>query len=523
MAISYCDFVKHVGVKLEPAQHVLCLVGFDGVDPVDLPPKQREIARQLFGDVDRFTAQQRRTFVVVIGGRSGKTYLLIALRALHLALTVDISRLAPGEVAYANIVAPDLDLAGQALAFVRGVIKSQPALQRVCESGEDEDSKSPSITLTRDGRRVCIKVRAASGKGGRTGRGRSLVFFGMDEAALFFDSDYKVNDEEVFKANTPRVMMGGQSVVASTPYTETGLLYDAWRENFGTPKTMMVAHAPTRLMRTDETILGIVDAAYIQDAENAEREYGAKFTSAGPSQFFDPATLAKATDKTIQLAQSPRPGAIVRAGVDAGFTRNSSTIFITHEVDRVLRVADYAEWKPTPGQPLKPSEVVASWATLCERHGARGVCGDQHHRESLQEHLATHGLWMSDAPNKADSFVHMRTLMREGRLKIPDEPRLQRQLRSVQSRPISGGSLSVTMPQARDGSHGDLVSALVLACWGFSGKTIQAPEPSVGTAESTAAAVERIRKQLHQERIGRGGRGAWMRGLLVRVLREAER
>jgi uncharacterized protein (DUF433 family) len=143
---------------------------------------------------------------------------------------------------------------------------------------------------------------------------------------------------------------------------------------------------------------------------------------------------------------------------------------------------------------MKMRDVLATWADVCARHGVKGVMCDQHYREAIREHLATHGLWLADAPEgatgKADSYVHARSLMREGKLKIPDDPRLLRQLRAVVGKPTSGGGISVYTPTSADGSHGDLVSALVLACWGFSGKTIQAAEPSVGTAESTAAVAK---------------------------------
>src|SRR6185436_19692259 len=118
-AISFCDFVAHIGVELEPGQRVAAKIAYDGAEPCDLDGDERAIAREMFGDVERFEANARRIVVAVCGARGGKTYVLVALRILHLALTVSLDTLAPGEVASAPIIAPDKDLTEQALNYVK--------------------------------------------------------------------------------------------------------------------------------------------------------------------------------------------------------------------------------------------------------------------------------------------------------------------------------------------------------------------------------------------------------------------
>ena len=55
--------------------------------------------------------------------------------------------------------------------------------------------------------------------------------------------------------------------------------------------------------------------------------------------------------------------------------------------------------------------------------------------------------------------------MHEGRIKLPKNPRLIRQLKEVVAKPTPGGGLSITSPRRKGAGHGDLVSALVLAIW----------------------------------------------------------
>jgi hypothetical protein len=101
-------------------------------------------------------------------------------------------------------------------------------------------------------------------------------------------------------------------------------------------------------------------------------------------------------------------------------------------------------------------------------HGARLIV-DGHYAESVREHLATHGMTLLAAPagdaGKAETYVEARKILHEGRLRLPNDPRLLMQLRQVTSKPMAGGRLSISSPRRPGGGHGDLGSALVLALW----------------------------------------------------------
>lgn len=478
-ALSYTAFCAELRIRLEPGQNVLCTVAFDGVDPCDLPADQRAIAAELFGpDVHRVPSAARDVIVVVIGGRAGKSYLLCGIRMLHLACTAPLDGLAPGEVASANLVAPDLDLAQQTLSYVAGAARAHPALARMVVSDTSE-----GLVLQRGDRRVAIKPRAASGKG-RTGRGRSLVGFAMDEAAIFLDSDHKVNDEAIYKANVPRVMRGGQSVIATTPWGKDGLVYELWRDNWNLPGTCLVAHAPTTRLRTDAHVLAQVAAEYARDAENADREFGAKFMASGTSRFFDEESILRSISPDAGLGQLPRPGDVVLAGADPGFVSDHATLVIGHRRGGVCTVAEMLDKAPEPGKPLKPSEVFGDFVVVVKRHGAAGVMTDSHYRESFREATDAGKLVLLDAPEGAagneETHVKCRALMREGRLKIPDDPKLLRQLRAVLSRPASGGRIAIVYPRG-PGGHCDQVSALAKMAYQAYGPTTPAPEPEEGS------------------------------------------
>lgn len=499
-AVAFTKFVLEVlKVQLTSAQRVLCLVAFDGAEPGALASDDRELARKIFGDVETIPAEARHVLVAVCGARSGKSYVLCALRLLYLALTVPLDTLAPGELAVAVIVAPDLRLGRQTLRYALGAAKGCKAIASRLES-----ESADGFTLKREGGRTVSLECLPATRGGSALRGRSLVGAVLDESAFFRDESYQVNDQELFKAVAPRVMAGGQCVIASTPWAEAGLLFELYRENHGAPKTAIAAHAPTLLLRNDPRVAGIVAREQERDPANAAREFGAEFMAAGTGAFFDPAAIERAADASIVLPAPRREGAFSGVGADFGFRSDSSALVVTQRVGDIIYVDAIEERRPERGKPLLPSQVVADFAAIGKRYGSSELMSDGHYRMSIQEHLDARGLTLLSAPEgalgKAKTYVEARTLLAQGRVRLPQHERLLRQLREVVATPTSGGGVSIQSPRWRQGGHGDLVSALVLALWRAS-RDYDEPEspaparPKLGTREWIAAEAERFERE----------------------------
>lgn len=464
--LAFTAFIELLGVRLTLGQRVLSRVAFDGLEPCDLPELERDVARQLFGPVETISPIARAVFTLVAGARGGKTY-LDTLRLLHLALTVELAPLAPGEHAFGVIVAPDLRLARQALRFAKGALASSPGLVAA--------SASDSITVRRpDGAPVTLECLPAT-RGGGALRGRSLVGALLDEAAFFRDESFVVNDLEIFKAVAARIVPGGQLIIDSTPWAETGVLYQLWRDNHpanGTDRphrTAMVAWAPTLLLRDDAHTAAMVERERERDPDNARREFDAEFMSAGSGLFFEPATIDDAIDRELAQPLPHVPGAVVGAGGDFAFRSDSSALVVTQREQDKYTVSRIEERRPQRGQPLLPSAVVADFAELVAGYGARAMVSDGHYRQAIAEHLATARLDLVDAPpgqpGKVEVFTLARSLLRERRVKLPNHPRLVAQLREVVARPTSGGGLQISSPRWQKGGHGDLASAFVLSLW----------------------------------------------------------
>lgn len=454
----------------------------DGSDPID--------TATIFGGFTGLPPiQARRTALAVCGRGSGKTSILIAARALHLALTVPMTPLAKGEAGLVPLVAPDKRQGQHSLSFVKGFFSSNPILARALKV----ETTVEKISLTRpDGRKVSIEVRPAS-SGGRAVRGPSLLGVMLDEAAFFYGEGYEVSDIEIYRAAFPRLLPGGQIVMGTTPWAQSGLVWDTFRDNFGHPINALCVRAPTLVMRpSPETAIDYANAQ-ASDPDNAVREYDAQFLSADAERFFPESLIEKALDKNLHLPEVVQPGERVRFGADFAFSSDSSSLYGFVErkpIDptsnkpipdaaTVFYSCSLLERRPSPGNPLVPSEVVQDFAVEALRCGAKLVVADDHYREAVREHLAKAGLGLSPAPQPpAGAYVVARALMAQGRVKLPNNHRLLAQLRRVRSTIRPGGVVSIHQPRAKDGGHGDIVSALVCALSGVSVLSVgQAPKP----------------------------------------------
>ena len=503
-AISFLDFcLKILNMKLTLGQRVIAKVCYDNVNPEDLEGEEAEYAKKIFGDVKVISAHSRRIVTIVAGRGSGKSSVLSSCRLLHLALTLPLNRLAAGEKGYCLIICPDLKTAKQTLEFVRGQAESSPFIkpligEKVKGRNLANGIRQDGFLITRpDGYVVSVECLAAS-KGGRSVRGRSLVCVVLDECAFFEDENHAVNDKEIFAALLPRMMKGSQLIIASTPWADTGLLFDLYKANFESPKNSVVAVAPTLLMMPTEEMKEAVDAMMQTEPERAQQEFFAKFMTSGDGAWFDSASVDKCVDYFREDELPPNQNVITVAGADLAFKQDNAALVIVQYFDDCFHVAMAKEHKPRPNQPLLPSELFSDFSNEMKRYFLDYTIADRFNEAPFREHLENNGLYLINIPGgndgKVEMYTRVRSLLREGRLSIPDNPRLIKQLKNVSVKPTSGGRLTIEHHRRRGDGHGDMVSALVAAVW-QAYKLAQAKDPEYvpGTYEWNMA---KARKQM---------------------------
>lgn len=457
--------------SLTRPQVVFVRVAFDGVDPVDLPEADRGIARELFGDVDRFPPEARAVLALTKGARVGGTW-LCSLWLLYRALVAPLTGLAAGELAFGVIVAPDRRLAQQAVRFALGAAQASPEIAPLLES-----ITADSFVVRRpDGHRVQLEALPAS-RGGSSLRGRTLVGALMDEASFFRDRESgAINDSELYRALVIRCTTpGAMLLVISTAWLEAGVLHELTTLNHpsrgGAPSTAIACIAPTGLMREgDRRIAQIIAEERERDPENAAREFDCVAFSGGAGLLLDGAAITLCIDDALPHPLPAEAGWFVGAGVDPAFTSDTlGGVVIRRRGDEPYQVAEVFERRPAKGRPLVPSVVLAEFCALAKSHGAGEIVTDVHYIESVREAARAADLALFSTPGgaggKALLFGRARDIIHGGQLRIPGSQRtLIAQLRSVVTRPLPGGGVSITSPR-RNGAHGDLASALVHALW----------------------------------------------------------
>jgi len=432
---------------------------------------------------DKLPRIMRRTVCVSAGRRGGKSWILGAAKAVHLAWTVAVPKLAPGEKARVVLLAPDKDLAEQDLDYVRGFVDSSPVLR--AHKVPNQRGKDPAtfVRLRRpDGVVVDIRIAAAS-RGGKSVRGRNLLGVILDEASFFYaDNGYTVTDKEIYRAALPAIVPGGQVWILSTPWIEgVGLLEERIREETAADgtrrheKSLVIARVGTRMLNPTWDPDGTIEADLMSDPENHAREILAIPMSAGTTSFFDPVAVARAFDLPAWGGRKLGSG----VGGDLALAGDCSAMAVADRYDGDnFDARGFREHRPKKGEPLKLSEVCADFSSAIKAHGADEIALDAHEREAAREYFDAEGIRIvaCDADVKVPSYLATRKVLHEGRLRIVSgdgvsPARIREQLLSIVSKPVEGGGIRISSPRRRSGAaavgagHGDIVSALVLALW----------------------------------------------------------
>lgn len=451
---TYVQFARAVGLALTPAQTCLARVVWDGVDPSAVGM----MGLGLFGGARAVPDVARRVAVLRLGRASGKTT-LCALFLLWKALTADLSSCGPGDEPACVVVAPELAKAQHAIRMALSIADGLPDIADMVEQ-----RAARGFVLRRDdGRRVSI-IALARSQGGRTLRGFSLVGVFVDESEFTAPSSDGaiVTDTDLIAAAMPRLIRGGQLILASTPWpaeSETARLFEA---NFGQPTTAIVARATTLEMRAgDQDIAALIEVERKRDPKNAAREYDCEITDA-EGMWFEASTIDACVRET---GQQKHPAS---AGMDLAFRRDTAACVVTERRDGKCVVVATDVMVPTKAAPLKPSEVVGRFARLAKRHGAHTIGADQHGIDSAREHAAEHSVQIAAGPTGAagveSMYVYARDRFRQGDVVLPPGPLVQ-QLKGVMWRARGGGGVEIILPRGSGIGHSDLVAAFVQALW----------------------------------------------------------
>jgi len=466
--------------------------------------EQIEIYRHCTGRVTPPRAPFAEAWLIC-GRRAGKSFIL-AIVAVFLACFHDYAAyLAVGERATVMIIATDRRQARVIFRYVRGLLRI-PILAALIEHERQE-----AIDLSNG---VSIEIQTASY---RTTRGYTLAAVLADELAFWPSDESAEPDYAILDALRPGLgtLPGAMLLCASSPYAQSGALFDAFRRFHGRDDApVMTWRAPTRTMNPTFP-QATIDVAMERDPASAAAEYGAEFRM--DVEAFVAREAVEACVSRGVYERAPISGMSYFAFCDpSGGSSDSMTLAIAHKENGIGVLDLTRERQP----PFSPEAVVTEFCGLLKSYGIGTVHGDRYAGEWPRERFRGQGVeYFAAAKPKSEIYLSLLPAINSKRVDLTDNQRMIGQFCGLERHTARGGRDSI---DHRPAAHDDLANAcggaLMLAldhtadviCVPpivVSSGTRELPPGWTGVMPGPRAALERVYDEFR--RLHAGERGFW--------------
>ena len=389
--------------------------------------------------------------VVETGRQAGKTKFASAVVAFE-ALR---ARREPGQPSpYALLVAQDLRSALRAsFAYIAEAFEAVPELRQSVVT-----KKAETLELANGCVAACYPCRPHAVRGIR-----SNVCV-LDELAFFQSTEGFPRDVEMLRAVRPTLATtGGKLIILSSPYFQSGALWDLHRQHFGREDSSTLiwqASAP----EMNPTL----PADYLQRMEQDDPEaYRSEVLGefrAGLSTLLDPEALAACVEDGVrERAFEPGKRTFGFCDPSSGSGKDSFTVAIAHlDYGSDRAVLDVVRaWKP----PFNPSGVIGEASDLLKSYGLRETTGDRYAPGFVSEGFSQNGIaYRASDQDRSTLYLELLPGINAGRVVLLDDAEMLRELRGLERRRGTTGRDRI---DHRAGAHDDRANsaagALVLA------------------------------------------------------------
>ncbi len=433
-----------------------------------------DIAPQIYGGPEA-AAQLPRTrpaeMVLLAGIRGGKS-LIAACSAVRAALTCDLSHLGPGEVPRVSVVSLSVDTARATWAHVRGRVEAGAALRPLLL----EKPKADALILRHpSGRPVEIRVVAGSrAAGSLVARWSAGVIF--DEAPrMLGQDDGVVNLDDARHAVRGRLLPGAQMFLLGSPWAPFGPVYSLVTERFGRPGAdLVVCRATGPEMNPVWWTPERCEDLRLRDPDAYRVDVECGFL-APETSMFGLTELERAA--VLPMQSEPEPRRHYVAAMDPATRGNAWTLVVLSRADDgAVEVVHAEQWIGSAVAPLSPRSVLQSIARVLRTYRCQQVTTDQWASDPLRDLAIPEQLHLDvqpiTAPRRTEMFETLRALLADGKLRLPKNDILLRDLSVVRKR-VTQQSIAIELPTTPDGRHADYAAALALAA----GQFLAAPDP----------------------------------------------
>lgn len=397
--------------------------------------------------------------LVVAGRRAGKSETIARLATYEAIHGGHEAFLAPGQVGLIAVISPLREQSQEILGYVRGLADlpaNKPYVERVTKDG----------VLFKTGIEIRVMTADAVNVSGPT-----VVMAILDEAAKLPGDDAVMPDRVIVDSLRPALapLLGAprrRFVMITSAYIKEGIAFETDRDHFGkSDSDVLVVRGTTADFNPN------IDTAWLERERRRvgervfAREYGGEWQDASVESWFGLETVNRSVDKGRGVL-APKGGNSYIAAIDLGFRQDGTALAIAHreyQNDRVLTVID-GVWY-WPGGTAEPSVIVHRSAKIIREYGARAFA-DQFGFDAVKDSYASNRVRLIEARwdamgsrSKTEIFNRVRREMLDGRVRLPDDPELTKELHKFGGRLRRNGTEELA---ARSG-HDDRVHACVAA------------------------------------------------------------
>jgi hypothetical protein len=379
--------------------------------------------------------------VCIVGRQAGKS-IIAALVAAYEAIS---GQSAPdGTERFALLVAQDHRAALRTLLrYAISPFEKAPLLRRAV-IGRTADT----VTLDTGVILAAYPCRPAAVRGVRA------AVAVCDELAFFRNSEGSPQDREMLTALRPTLATtGGRLIILSSPYAQSGALWDLYRQHYGQDNSPVLVWQATAPQMNPTLPKNYLERMRQDDPDAYRSEVLGEFRT-GTAALFDSRSL-EACVIIGRKELMPFSDVMYSAFVDpSGGRGDAFALSIGHREGERLVVDVVRAWKP----PFNPSGIVEEAAGLLRRYDIVSVVGDRYAGEWPRESFRSHDVFYETATQpKSELYLSLLPAINAGIVELPDDPELLRQFRNLERRRGSSGKDRV---DHRPGAHDDLANAV---------------------------------------------------------------
>jgi hypothetical protein len=395
-------------------------------------------------------AKRVKELIVIAGRRSGKDSVASAIAAYSAITFRPAGRVRPGERPRVILIGADRAQARSQLALIKGYFSEiAPFKAMVTRQTQDGLELSSGVDLV---------VQTADH---RSARGATVLLAIGTETAFWSSENSASPDVEVFRAFAPGLVTLNESMVIliSSAYKRSGLLYDKWKKFYGVddPNTLVV-HAATPQLNPSISP-EVIAAAFADDPASAAAEWNSSWRD-DLAGFLTLPEIEAVVDRGIS-ERRPVPGVRYSAWLDAssGAGKDSFCCSIGHREGEIGVIDCVIEVRP----PFSPPTACALISSTLASYGIRSATADRWGLAFVASEFERHHITLeySDKPS-SEIFRQALPIIRSGRAKLTDNPRMITQFCNLERRILPGGGERIGHPER--GGHHDDIAVVVAGC-----------------------------------------------------------